>query len=64
MKKKIWFRYLITALAVIASSFLQTYAIKVFVEPLLIVTLTVLVGLIVLAIVVPMFQMYSSIQQM
>ena len=33
MKKKIWFRYLITALAVIASSFLQTYAIKVFVEP-------------------------------
>ncbi len=38
--------------------------IKVFVEPLLIVTLTVLVGLIVLAIVVPMFQMYSSIQQM
>ena len=38
--------------------------IKVFVEPLLIVTLTILVGLIVLAIVVPMFQMYSSIQQM
>ena len=33
MRKKIWFRYLITALAVIASSFLQTYAIKVFVEP-------------------------------
>ena len=38
--------------------------IKVFVEPLLIVTLTLLVGLIVLAIVVPMFQMYSAIQQM
>lgn len=33
MKKKVAFNYLITALAVIASSFLQTYAIKVFVEP-------------------------------
>lgn len=33
MKRKLWFNYIITALAVIASSFLQTYAIKVFVEP-------------------------------
>ena len=33
MKNKLWFRYLITIVAVIASSFLQTYAIKVFVEP-------------------------------
>lgn len=33
MKNKVWFRYLVTILAVIASSFLQTYAIKVFVEP-------------------------------
>ena len=33
MKNKIWFRYLITIVAVIASSFLQTYAIKQFIEP-------------------------------
>ncbi|MBP8313879.1 YitT family protein, partial [Clostridium neonatale] len=33
MKKKPWFKYVVTALAVIISSFLQTYAIKVFVEP-------------------------------
>ena len=32
MKKKVWFKYIVTALAVIISSFLQTYAIKVFVE--------------------------------
>ncbi|WP_294581951.1 YitT family protein [uncultured Thomasclavelia sp.] len=32
MKKKVWFRYLVTIVAVIASSFLQTYAIKVFVN--------------------------------
>ena len=38
--------------------------IKVFIEPILIITLTAMVGLIVLAIVVPMFQMYSAIQSM
>ncbi|MFQ6792401.1 MAG: YitT family protein [Thomasclavelia sp.] len=32
MKNKTWVRYLITIVAVIASSFLQTYAIKVFVN--------------------------------
>jgi len=37
--------------------------IKTFVEPVLIVFLTVVVGIIVLSIVVPMFNMYSSIQQ-
>lgn len=33
MKKKVWFRYLITAISVIVSAFLQTYVIKVFIEP-------------------------------
>ena len=33
MKKKSWFKYIVTVLAVIVSSLLQTYAIKVFVEP-------------------------------
>lgn len=33
MKNKPWFNYVFTTLAVIASSLLQTYAIKVFVEP-------------------------------
>lgn len=33
MINKKWFRYLLTTIAVIVSSFLQTYAIKVFVEP-------------------------------
>lgn len=33
MTKKIWSRYIITVLAVIASAVMQTYAIKVFVEP-------------------------------
>jgi uncharacterized membrane-anchored protein YitT (DUF2179 family) len=33
MKKKVWFRYLITAISVILSAFLQTYVIKVFIEP-------------------------------
>lgn len=33
MKNNIWFRYLVTVIAVIISSLLQTYAIKVFVEP-------------------------------
>lgn len=33
MKNKVWFRYLITIIAVIVSSLLQTYAIKVFIEP-------------------------------
>lgn len=33
MKNKIWFRYSITIAAVIISSLLQTFAIKVFVEP-------------------------------
>ena len=32
MKNKLWFRYLITIVAVIASSFFQTYAIKVLLE--------------------------------
>lgn len=36
---------------------------KSFVEPLMIVLLTVMVGVIVLSIVVPMFNMYSAIQQ-
>ena len=36
--------------------------IKTFVEPVLIVILTVVVGIIVLAIVIPMFSMYSAIQ--
>lgn len=36
--------------------------IKVFVEPMLIIMLTAMVGLIVLAIVVPMFKMYGAIQ--
>ena len=38
--------------------------IKIFVEPILIIMLTVMVGVIVLAIIVPMFQMYDSIQSM
>ena len=33
MKNKIWFKYLITIIAVILSSVLQTYAIQSFVEP-------------------------------
>ena len=37
--------------------------IKSFVEPLLIILLTVMVGVIVLSIVVPMFNMYTAIQQ-
>lgn len=37
--------------------------IKSFVEPALIIMLTVMVGVIVLSIVVPMFNMYSAIQQ-
>lgn len=37
--------------------------IKSFVEPAMIIMLTVMVGVIVLAIVVPMFNMYSAIQQ-
>ncbi len=37
--------------------------IKSFVEPIMIVLLTVMVGVIVLAIVVPMFNMYGAIQQ-
>jgi type IV pilus assembly protein PilC len=36
--------------------------IKTFVEPTLIIMLTVMVGIIVLSIVVPMFSMYSQIQ--
>ena len=38
--------------------------IKIFVEPILIIMLTAMVGVIVLAIIVPMFQMYDSIQSM
>ena len=37
--------------------------IKTFIEPILILILTFMVGIIVLAIVVPMFSMYSAIQQ-
>ena len=37
--------------------------IKSFVEPIMIILLTVMVGVIVLAIVVPMFNMYGAIQQ-
>ncbi|MFV0395778.1 MAG: YitT family protein [Coprobacillaceae bacterium] len=33
MRKKKWFRYTITVLAVIVSAFLQTYVIKVFIQP-------------------------------
>jgi len=36
--------------------------IKTFIEPILIVFLTLIVGVIVLAIVVPMFGMYESVQ--
>ena len=36
--------------------------IKTFIEPILIILLTVMVGVIVLSIVVPMFNMYSAIQ--
>ena len=36
--------------------------IKTFIEPALIILLTAMVGVIVLAIVVPMFSMYSQIQ--
>lgn len=41
----------------------QVARIKSFIEPLMIVMLTVMVGVIVLAIVVPMFNMYGAIQQ-
>ena len=37
--------------------------IKSFVEPLMIILLTVMVGVIVLSIIVPMFNMYTAIQQ-
>ncbi len=37
--------------------------IKTFIEPVMIILLTVMVGVIVLSIVVPMFNMYSTIQQ-
>ena len=37
--------------------------IKSFVEPLMIILLTVMVGIIVLSIIVPMFNMYTAIQQ-
>lgn len=37
--------------------------IKTFVEPIMIIFLTVIVGVIVLAIVIPMFNMYDAIQQ-
>lgn len=36
--------------------------IKTFIEPILIIFLTVIVGIIVLAIIIPMFNMYSAIQ--
>lgn len=37
--------------------------IKTFIEPVMIILLTVMVGIIVLSIVIPMFNMYSAIQQ-
>ena len=37
--------------------------IKTFIEPILTVFLTVIVGAIILAIIIPMFGMYQSIQQ-
>ena len=37
--------------------------IKTFIEPVMIILLTVMVGVIVLSIIVPMFNMYSAIQQ-
>lgn len=37
--------------------------IKTFIEPVMIILLTVMVGVIVLSIVIPMFNMYSAIQQ-
>ena len=37
--------------------------IKTFIEPALIIFLTAMVGIIVLSIVLPMFNMYQSIQQ-
>ena len=36
--------------------------VKTFIEPVLIIMLTAMVGVIVLSIVVPMFSMYSQIQ--
>ena len=38
--------------------------IKAFIEPILIVFLTTVVGIIVLAIVIPMFNLYQTVQQM
>ena len=40
----------------------QVTRIKTFIEPILTVFLTVIVGIIILAIIIPMFGMYSSIQ--
>ena len=37
--------------------------IKTFIEPVMIILLTVMVGVIVLSIVIPMFNMYGAIQQ-
>ena len=37
--------------------------IKTFIEPVMIILLTIMVGIIVLSIVIPMFNMYSAIQQ-
>ena len=37
--------------------------IKTFIEPVMIIFLTVMVGVIVLSIVIPMFNMYNAIQQ-
>lgn len=36
--------------------------IKTFVEPILIIALTVIVGIIILSIIIPMFSLYESIQ--
>ena len=41
----------------------QVARIKTFIEPLLTIFLTVVVGIIILAIVIPMFSMYQTIQQ-
>ncbi len=41
----------------------QVSRIKTFIEPVLIIFLTVVVGIIILSIVIPMFNMYNTIQQ-
>ena len=42
----------------------QVNQVKTFLEPILIIFLTVMVGIIVLSIVIPMFQMYNSLENL